>query len=58
MKNMEEQLPESLFRRVHKSYIIALNAIKQIDGNCIETEKGGVPLSSTYRDALLKTIEK
>lgn len=58
MKNMEEQLPESLFRRVHKSYIVALNAIKQIDGNCIETEKGGVPLSSTYREALLKTIDK
>lgn len=53
MKSMEESLPANAFMRVHKSYIIALAAIKQIDGNCIETEKGGVPLSLTYRDALL-----
>lgn len=58
MKSMEEQLPEQLFMRVHKSYIVALNAIRQIDGNCIETASGGVPLSTTYRDLLLKTIEK
>ncbi len=53
MKSMEESLPAHAFMRVHKSYIIALAAIKQIDGNCIETDKGGVPLSLTYRDALL-----
>ncbi|MBL7707129.1 MAG: response regulator transcription factor [Taibaiella sp.] len=53
MKSMEESLPANAFMRVHKSYIIALAAIKQIDGNCIETDKGGVPLSLTYRDALL-----
>ncbi|WP_158605942.1 LytTR family DNA-binding domain-containing protein [Taibaiella sp. KBW10] len=58
MKAMEEQLPEHLFMRVHKSYIVALDAIQQIDGNCIETASGGVPLSNTYRDVLLKTIEK
>jgi len=53
MKSMEESLPANAFMRVHKSYIIALAAIKQVDGNCIETDKGGVPLSLTYRDALL-----
>lgn len=56
MKAMEESLPAVAFTRVHKSYIIALAAIKQIDGNCIETEKGGVPLSGTYKDELLALI--
>jgi DNA-binding LytR/AlgR family response regulator len=53
MKSMEEQLPANLFARVHKSYIVAIAAIKQIDGNCIETERGGVPLSTTYKEELL-----
>lgn len=57
MKSMEESLPANAFMRVHKSYIIALAAIKQIDGNCIETDKGGVPLSNTYRDALLDQMD-
>ncbi len=57
MKSMEENLPENAFMRVHKSYIIALAAIKQIEGNCIETEKGGVPLSSTYKDNLIQLLK-
>lgn len=57
MKSMEGSLPANAFMRVHKSYIIALAAIKQIDGNCIETDKDGVPLSSTYRDALLDQMD-
>lgn len=56
MKSMEEQLPANLFARVHKSYIVAIAAIMQIDGNCIETEKGGVPLSATYKDELLSLM--
>ncbi len=58
MKAMEEQLPSSKFMRVHKSYIIALNAIKAIDGNVIylDIEKAEIPLGSSFRDALLATI--
>jgi len=58
MKAMEDQLPPSLFMRVHKSYIVALKAIKSIDGNIIQLdmEKGEIPLGSSYRDALLEMI--
>ncbi len=57
MKSMEETLPAHLFMRVHKSFIVSLSAIKQIDGNYIETAKGGVPLSKTYKDALLAHMQ-
>lgn len=58
MKAMEEQLPSSKFMRVHKSYIIALNAIKSIDGNIIhlDMEKAEVPLGSSFKDALLAVV--
>ncbi|PSK88868.1 LytR/AlgR family response regulator transcription factor [Taibaiella chishuiensis] len=58
MKAMEEQLPSDKFMRVHKSYIIALGAIKSIDGNIItlDMDKAEIPLGSSFRDALLATV--
>lgn len=58
MKAMEEQLPSDKFMRVHKSYIIALSAIKSIDGNIIilDMDKAEIPLGSSFRDALLATV--
>jgi DNA-binding LytR/AlgR family response regulator len=58
MKAMEEQLPSSKFMRVHKSYIIALNAIKTIEGNIIflDKEKAEVPLGSSFKEALLSVV--
>ncbi|MFA6059379.1 MAG: LytTR family DNA-binding domain-containing protein [Taibaiella sp.] len=58
MKAMEEQLPSSKFMRVHKSYIIALNAIKSIQGNIIhlDMDKAEVPLGSSFKEALLAAV--
>ncbi|KAA5535060.1 response regulator transcription factor [Taibaiella lutea] len=58
MKAMEEQLPSDKFMRVHKSYIIALNAIKAIEGNIIflDKEKAEVPLGNSFKEALLSVV--
>lgn len=58
MKAMEEQLPSGKFMRVHKSYIIALNAIKAIEGNIIflDKEKAEIPLGSSFKEALLSVV--
>jgi DNA-binding LytR/AlgR family response regulator len=58
MKAMEEQLPSDKFMRVHKSYIIALNAIKAIEGNIIflDKEKTEVPLGNSFKEALLSVV--
>jgi len=56
MKAMEEQLPADRFMRVHKSYIIALSAIRSIEGNIINIEKAEIPLGSNYKEALMKVI--
>jgi len=57
-KNMEELLPQSLFLRVHKSYIISLENIKTIDGNMIFMNKDNVtiPIGQSYKDELFAKL--
>ena len=60
MKSLEEKLPSSLFKRVHRSYIVALDKINAIVGNMVElTEKGQtkhIPVGKNYRDELLDLV--
>lgn len=59
MKAMEEQLPTDRFFRVHKSYIVALEAIKSIEGSILHldtADKAEIPLGNSYRDALLSVV--
>jgi DNA-binding LytR/AlgR family response regulator len=62
MKSLEEKLPSKIFRRVHRSFIVAINKIHAIEGNMIEVvEKGQpkhLPIGKNYRDELLDLIDK
>lgn len=49
MKNITAQLPENDFVRVHKSYIVALNKIDQIEGNQIKINTHALPIGNKYR---------
>jgi len=56
-KAMEEQLPRNLFVRIHKSFIVSINAIKAIDGNEIILESASLPLSKSYKDEVMSRID-
>ena len=62
MKSLEEKLPRHMFRRVHRSYIVAIEKIRSIEGNMIEVlEKGQlkhIPIGKNYKDELLNLITK
>ncbi len=58
MKKMEENLPQSQFIRVHKSYIIALDKIETIQRNRISINEKIIPIGDTYRDEFFKLIEE
>ena len=62
MKSLEEKLPRNMFRRVHRSYIVAIEKIRSIEGNMIEVlEKGQlkyIPIGKNYKDELLDLITK
>lgn len=53
MKEVEERLPSNDFFRCHKSFIVALDKIKAVDGNEIifQELKDKVPIGATYRDS-------
>ena len=53
LKNLEKQLPEKLFMRVHKQYIVNLLHIKSISASDIKLgNHTNIPISSAYRHAL------
>ena len=62
MKSLEDKLPSSLFKRIHRSYIVGIDKIKAVVGNMIEIEEKGqtkhLPIGKNYREELLNIINK
>ncbi len=62
MKSLEAKLPSNLFRRIHRSYIVAVDKINAVVGNMVEViEKGQakhIPIGKNYRDELLAIVNK
>lgn len=56
LKLMEDLLPPSRFLRVHRSYIVALQAITAVNGNVVEIGKQEIPVGTTYKDELMKRL--
>ncbi len=55
-KGIEQQLPQHLFIRTHKSYLVSIHAIQSIDTNEIRLENTTLPLSKNYRDEVMTKI--
>jgi DNA-binding LytR/AlgR family response regulator len=58
IKSMLEQLPQELFIKVHKSYIVNLEKIKGIEGNTIKIGNTNIAISQNLKDEVLKKILK
>ena len=62
MKSLEDRLPFGRFKRIHRSYIVAMDKITAIEGNMVEVlEKDKpklLPIGKNYRDELLELIDK
>jgi DNA-binding LytR/AlgR family response regulator len=54
--NFEQQLPRSLFIRVHRSFIINKSSISHIEGNRVFINRIEIPLGSNYKEAFLKEL--
>src|SRR4051794_21470640 len=57
ISTMEKQLPTSLFMRIHKSYIVALNKIGKIDKNKVIIHDQQLPVSRTIKEKLMQAVE-
>ena len=58
MKKMEERLPSTEFMRIHRSYIINLNEIQEVNKNrVILDSETYLPIGDLYREQLNQYIE-
>ena len=58
MGDMEKLLPARQFIRVHKSFIVAIDHIKSIYGNTVETGGTTVPIGNSYKNNVMGLIGK
>ncbi|UZR96678.1 LytR/AlgR family response regulator transcription factor [Chondrinema litorale] len=60
IKDLKARLPEKKFMRVHRSYIVALDQIKAVDGNQIllYNMKAYLPLGDTYRQPFFEVLKE
>lgn len=49
---IEELLPNSRFKRVHRSFIIAVNKVRSYNSEMVEIEGKQIPVGRGYRDVL------
>ncbi|MBC8757004.1 response regulator transcription factor [Kordia sp. YSTF-M3] len=57
LKKIEEKLPESLFLKIHRSYIINLKKIVDIEDNSVLIKKDVIPVSRSKRPELMKRLD-
>lgn len=57
LKKLDEILPDN-FIRVHKSFIVQVDKIDQIEGNTITIEEQRIPVGFSYREVIVKLILK
>jgi len=58
LRELETQLPQPPFYRIHKSYIVSLDHIRMIDGNVVYIGQQALPVGETYRDDFMKIIRE
>lgn len=56
LKKIEEKLDNKKFVRVHRSYIVNISKITNLDPNNLVINKKVIPISGTYKEDLLNRI--
>ena len=58
LKSLEDQLPSDQFIRIHKSYIVSIDEIQEIEPSAITVAGQKLPIGGSYRDALMERLSK
>jgi len=56
MKKIEDKLPDSIFLKIHRSYIINVEKIIDIEDNSVLIKKDVIPVSRSNRPKLMKRL--
>ncbi len=57
-KGIQDRLPQNLFIRIHKSFLVSIHAIQSIDANEIKLEKIILPISKNYKEEVMSRIDE
>jgi len=57
LKSIEQKLPENIFFKVHRSFIVNLGKIDFIEGGTLIVNHTMIPVSDTYRPLLNKRMQ-
>jgi DNA-binding LytR/AlgR family response regulator len=57
-KSIEESLPQDLFIKVHKSYLVAVSKINSIEGNEIIAGTHHIPISRNLKEEVMERLLK
>jgi DNA-binding LytR/AlgR family response regulator len=58
LTELNGQLPQPPFYRVHRSYIISIDKVSMVDGNTVYIGDKAIPIGETYRDSFLNMIRE
>ncbi len=56
LRQLESELPESKFMRVHRSYLVGLRHVKELEGNLLYIGKHKIKISRTLREKVYQRI--
>ncbi len=57
MQRLEEELPSAKFIRIHRSYIVNIDAVQKIEGNLLHIGKEMLPVSKGKREEFMQFVE-
>lgn len=56
LKKIEEKLPSDIFLKIHRSFIINIHKIIDIEDNTVLIEKHVIPISRSHKPTLIKKL--
>jgi two-component system LytT family response regulator len=56
ISSVEAMLPEKLFVRTHRSFIVSINKIKSFTNELVEIDKTDIPIGKLFRNGVMKVF--
>ncbi len=56
LSGLEKQLPEKLFLKVHKSFIVAIEKVTALDGHELKIGNAQIPVSRSLKEDVMKKV--
>ncbi len=57
LKEMQSKLPETLFVRIHRSFLVNITKLDVLADNHVEINRKVIPLSKSYREELFRHLQ-